>query len=101
LFLFSFIALSNPPLPEIDEAPRLYSNQCQQDLRYIYVNAIRQSCRSIYLVMFGLNDAAILDALSERMDHHIDTKIYYDANESPHIYSKLPKAHLQPVQLSG
>jgi phosphatidylserine/phosphatidylglycerophosphate/cardiolipin synthase-like enzyme len=91
----------HPPLPLIDEEPRLYSNQCQQDLRLIYVNAILQSHRSINLVMFGLSEPAILNALAERAKHGIPTTIYYDAAESTQLANTLGQADLHPVQIGG
>lgn len=99
--LFIVFSTLNPPFPELDEEPRLYSNQSRQDLRYLYVNAIRQASHSIHLVMFGLSDAAVIHALAERCDRDIDTEIYYDAKESPEIRQELHRANLHPVQLSG
>jgi cardiolipin synthase A/B len=91
----------NPPLPERDETPRLYSNQCREDLRYLYVDAIRQARQSIHLVMFGLSDAAILHTLADRSKESVPMSIYYDANESSRVRSKLQGADLHPVQLGG
>lgn len=90
----------NPPLPKIDEEPRLYSNQCQQDLRLIYVNAIQRARHSIHLVMFGLSDFAILSALADRTKE-LPTTIFYDADESMQIRNRLEQADLHPVQLGG
>ena len=90
----------HPPLPEIDEPPRLYSNQCQQDLRLLYVNAIKQAHHSIFLVMFGLSDPAILSALAD-VTKKRPTTIFYDAAESPQIQNKMNHADLHPVRLNG
>lgn len=98
LLIFSSL---HPELPEEGEEPRLYSNQIRQDLRYLYISAIQQAQKSIHLVMFGLNDAAILKALAERTSHQIPATIYYDASESPQINKKLHQADLHPVRLSG
>ncbi len=81
--------------------PRFYSNQCQQDLRLVYVNAIQKAQHSIHLVMFGLSDPAILNALADRIKQSLPTKIYYDASESMQIHHKLKQADLHPVQLGG
>ena len=90
-----------PLLPEQDEPPRLYSNQSQQDLRLIYVDAIRQAKQSVHLVMFGLSDTAILNALSQRIQDHLPLFIYYDANESPRVKSQLKGADLHPIRTRG
>ena len=91
----------HPPLPGSDEEPRLYSNQCQQNLRTLYVEAIQQARQSIHLVMFGSSDAGIINALAVRIREELPTTIYYDANESTVIQSRLQHAHLHPIQLGG
>lgn len=90
-----------PELPECDEPPRLYSNQCQQDLRLLYVDAIKQAKQSICLVMFGLSDAAILGELAARIQDHLPVKVFYDANESTHVRPALEGGDLHPVQAAG
>ncbi|MDE3046217.1 MAG: hypothetical protein KGJ02_06195 [Verrucomicrobiota bacterium] len=80
------------PLPT--EPPHLYSNQTQQDLRLTLVDAIRKAHESIHLVMFGLSDPAILNALAHKT---IPTTIYYDSNASPKLWTVLPRADLHPV----
>ncbi len=99
--LFLIRASVNPPLPGLGEPPSLYSNQSQQDLRLTFVDAIRQAKQSIHLVMFGLSDAAILSALSQRLQDRLPLSIYYDAGESPRIRSQLKGADLHPVRISG
>ncbi|MBF8262679.1 MAG: hypothetical protein HW387_344 [Parachlamydiales bacterium] len=95
------ITTLNPHLPQLDEEPRLYSNQCRQNLRYIYVDAIQKAKHSIHLVMFGLSDPSILSALAHRIHEEVPTVIYYDAAESSRVRNKLSHATLHPVQLGG
>lgn len=78
-----------PTLPVLGEPPRLYSNQCQQDLTLTFLEAIRQSKQSIYLVMFGLSDPAILKALAKKTEERVEPTVYYDTNGSPNIYRML------------
>lgn len=87
-----------PNQPTFDEPPKLYSNQLQQDLRLTLVDAIRKSKQSIHLVMFGLSDPAILNALAKQ---RLPTEIYYDCNGSPNLFNFLPNAQLHPVRGSG
>lgn len=89
----------HPSLPGLNIEPCLYSNQCQLNLRTLTIEAIQQAKKSIHLVMFDLNDPAIVHAL-ERAQNHIPLDIYYDANKSPLLYSQW-NAHLHPMYLSG
>ena len=86
------------PLPKEGETPHLYSNQSRNDLRLIYIHAIQQAQQSIHMVMFGLSDVAILNALSKQQ---LPLAIYYDANESFHVRSQLKGADLHPVHRNG
>jgi cardiolipin synthase len=92
------VASISPHQPEAGAPPRLYSNQLQQDLRLTLVDAIRKAHHSIHLVMFGLSDPAILDALSKQT---VPTTIYYDPTGSPNLWTTLPKADLHPVHSYG
>ena len=95
----SLVILSvSPNQPKSNEPPKLYSNQLQQDLRLTLIDAIRNAHNSIHLVMFGLSDPAILSALSHQK---IPTTVYYDANNSPKLWSALPNAELHPVRSYG
>ena len=88
----------SPNQPKASEPPLLYSNQIQQDLRLTLVDSIRNANQSIHLVMFGLSDPAILNALAKK---NIPTVVYYDANGSPNLWSTLPNANLHPVRGYG
>lgn len=88
----------SPSQPQSDQPPILYSNQLRQDLRLTLVDAIRQSTKSIHMVMFGLSDPAIINALASK---EIPTTVYFDANNSPALWTKLPNATLHPVRGYG
>lgn len=110
-FLFSFSILLfcawfvfdslHPTLPHPSEPPKLYSNQSRQDLTLTFLNAIERATKSIYLVMFGLNDPSILSALSEKIDQEVPATLYYDPNGSPQITKLLPWADARPVHMPG
>lgn len=93
--LWLIIASLSPHQPASQEPPRFYSNQTQQDLRLTLIDAIRKAHESIHLVMFGLSDPAILNALAHKT---IPTTIYYDQNGSPNLWNVLPHADLHPVR---
>ncbi|MBU6382843.1 MAG: hypothetical protein KGR16_00795 [Verrucomicrobia bacterium] len=86
-----------PGLPKPLEAPKLYSNQCQQDIRATLLSAIQGASRSIYLVMFGLSDRPILGALSKKIGDDVPTTIYYDTKGSPKVFRYLQGGELHPV----
>ncbi len=90
-----------PHLPEASEPPKLYSNQCQQDLRATFLSAIKQATSSIHLVMFGLSDRAVLSALAQKIREEIPTTIYYDAGGSTKVYKHLKGAKLHAIKNPG
>ena len=85
-------------LPVSTEPPKLYSNQAQQDLRLTLVDSIRKAEKSIHLVMFGLSDPSILNALAKK---NIPATVYYDPNSSPNLWNILPNCELHPVRGFG
>jgi cardiolipin synthase A/B len=89
------------PLPQKGQAPKLYSNQCQQDIRALLLSAIRGAKSSIHLVMFGLSDKAVLTALKEKIAHHIPSRIYYDIGGSPAVLTILKGGDIHPFKKSG
>ena len=90
-----------PHLPQPFEPPKLYSNQCQQDLRATLLTAIRKASHSVHLVMFGLSDRPILSALAGKVKEKIPTTIYYDTGGSANIYRLLKGASLYPIKENG
>lgn len=91
----------NPPFPLPQEPPRFYSNQCQTDLRLLYTTAIQRAQKSIYLVMFGLTDLAVLRSLRDRIRSGVSTTVYYDPKGSGKVHAKLRGASLRPVTQGG
>ncbi len=91
----------HPHLPQVGETPKLYSNQTQDDLRLLFLEAISKAQETLHLVMFGLNDASILAALKKGIDQKVLTTIYYDRNGSEDLRGKLPGCRLVPVRQGG
>lgn len=90
-----------PHLPKPFEPPKLYSNQCSQDIRATLLSAIRGASTSIHLVMFGLSDRAVLSTLSKKIQGNIPTTIYYDTGGSPKIHRHLRGSDLHPIKNVG
>ena len=90
-----------PQLPQPNEPPSLYSNQCQQDLHSTLLAAIQGARSSIRLVMFGLSDTSILGALSQKIKTQVPTTIYYDTGGSPKVFKYLRGGDIHPVKNAG
>src|SRR3990167_2014199 len=97
---FVYESLS-PNLPKPQEPPRLYSNQCQQDLRSTILSAIQKSNSSIHLVMFGMSDLAIISLLAQKIRQNIPTTVYYAPKGSPKLEKRLPGGEIHPVKCAG
>ncbi len=91
----------SPHLPQPDAPPRLYSNQCRQDIRSTLLAAMQKASSSIYLVMFGLSDQAVLGMLAQKISQNVPTSIYYDSSGSPKIYKFLQGGQIHPIKNSG
>lgn len=97
---FSWTSLK-PKLPSSNATPRLYSNQCRQDIRATLLTAIEKANSSIHLVMFGLSDPAILSALATKIEEKVPTKVFYDSGASPKLFRHLKGSELHPIQNSS
>ena len=64
--------------------------------------AIREATSSIHLVMFGLSDRSIINALAHKMRQQVPTSVYFDPNGSPkYLLKVLQAADVHPVQNRG
>lgn len=91
----------SPTLPDSTKPPKIYSNPSRDDLRLTFMSAIGKAKKSVFLCMFGLNDSAILHALSEKTEQNIPVQIYYDTKGSPDFRKNLPKATTHPILTQG
>jgi phosphatidylserine/phosphatidylglycerophosphate/cardiolipin synthase-like enzyme len=91
----------NPPLPKANEPPTLYSNQSKQDLVLTFLEALHLAKKSIYLVMFGLTDTAILNTLIQKSKAQVETTIYYDPKASPNLLQLFPYNTIHAVAGPG
>jgi cardiolipin synthase A/B len=91
----------SPTLPDSTKPPKIYSNPSREDLRLTLISAIGKAKKSVFLCMFGLNDPAILHALSEKTKKNIPIHIYYDTKGSPDFRKNLPDAVTHPILTQG
>lgn len=97
-FVWSSISVD---LPQPDEKPKLYSNQCRGNIHLTLLKAIEAAQSNIYLVMFGLSDYSILRALGKKIDAHVKTTIYYDRLNSSRVAPFLRGAKIYPTKGAG
>ncbi len=95
------IQSTSPHIPTPNDPIRLYSNQCQQDLRLTLLEAIHRAKSSIHLVMFGLSDSSILSALAQKTRQNVPLTVYYDPKGSPRVEKILKSGEIHPVITSA
>ncbi len=88
-----------PKLPKAGDKPILYSNQCRQDLRLTILSALENAKKSIFLVMFGLSDRAVLQALENKAAEYLDMKVFFDKRSSVPFYLSNEQAY--PIQVNA
>lgn len=79
-------------LPSSAQPVQLYSNQSNDNLTQLYVEAIKGAKQSIDLVIYSLMDHRIIAALQDKAAEGIPLYIVCDAKASPGISRKLPQA---------
>lgn len=90
----------HPTLPEADTKPILYSNQCNQDLRFTLIHALNKAKRSVHLVMFGLTEPSILQMLQKKAKY-LPIDLYYDPSASTPVPAYENQLIPHPVQSKG
>lgn len=83
-----------PQLPSTDQPVALYSNQSNDDLSLIYLNAIQSAKHSITMVIYSLIDPCIISALQKKCSEGVPVHIVCDAKASLGITRKLPEASI-------
>lgn len=79
-------------LPASNAPVELYSNQADDDLTRLYVQAIDQAQASITLIIYALTDHQVIDALYKKSEAGIPVYIVCDGKASAGISRRLPKA---------
>lgn len=79
-------------VPSSNAPVELYSNQTQDDLTQLYVQAIDHAKESITLAIYALADKQIIHALQKKSEEGIPIYIVYDAEASAGISRYFPKA---------
>jgi len=79
-------------LPASNSPVHIYSNQAQDNLQQLYVQAIDSAQKSVTFVIYALKDPQVVKALQRKTEAGIPVFIVCDAKASQGITRLLPKA---------
>lgn len=99
-FTWIAYASTHPYLPSKKNPLTLYSNQCKDDLKLVFLRAIQSAKSSIFIIIYGLTDREVIDALKARVAEGIDVKIFYDPGGSKHLEEEFT-GHAVALKSSG
>lgn len=74
-----------PELPSFQKPIVLYSNQTRQSLKSTVLKAIKDTRHSLLVIMFGLSDLTILQALEHKSKSGVNVRLFYDLRSSPYL----------------
>lgn len=94
---FSFIGISifwgifsiQSPYPKNGEPCLLFSNNTDDDLRRIHIQAIQRAKESVYLFIYSLADPYIIDALQKKANEGILVTVIHDAHTPQNGFAQL------------
>lgn len=72
----------------------LYANQCQDDIRGVFLKAIEEAKESIHLVIYSFTDPKLLHALQKKADEGVAVSVFHDSTSSQSGIRKL----LSPIE---
>jgi cardiolipin synthase A/B len=79
----------NTRLPNEGSPSFIYSNQCRDDLRQTFCDAIAQAEQSIHLLIFSLTDSAVVHALRDAAQRGVAVHVISDGMESRDLNKRL------------
>lgn len=81
-------------LPQVGEAPILYSNQVHDDLKLTFDQAIREADESILMIIYSLVDRKIIQSLQQKAEEGVEVVVICDPDASAGVEKKLgPKVY--------
>lgn len=90
------------PAVEKGSVAVLYANQCQDDMRTVFLNAIEQAHDSIYLIIYSFTDQKLLNALQKRADEGLAVTVIHDSSSSQKGFQKLKEPVIkESIRSSG
>jgi phosphatidylserine/phosphatidylglycerophosphate/cardiolipin synthase-like enzyme len=102
LFLLLLYSLFHLPMPKPGEPPRLYCNQCRDDLTRLSLRAIEKATRSIHILMYNLSSPHLIAALEKKRREGVEVVLVVEEHEGRALRSKLdPAIELIPRKARG
>lgn len=90
-----------PELPSESKPVRLYSNQADDDLTELYVNAIKSAKSSLDIVIYSIKNPQIIEAIKESCDAGIKVNLVCDAQASKGITKQFLGSCIHLVRRAG
>jgi len=95
-------AATHAKLPDQEHPIRLYSNQTRQDIKLLFLQALSRANQSIFLSMYGITDAQVLNVMSKKSFENISISVKYDPSASAPLKKLLPSSiNIQPIKTAG
>lgn len=88
-FLWMTFTLTHPRMPESNAPPEIYANHVQDDLGQALTHSIQQAQQSVWLMVYTLTDARILQALNQKAQEGIPVYVVVDGKASAKVQSRL------------
>ncbi len=83
VFAVFVTASTRVTLPRPENPIVLYSNQCGDDLKYIFAKAARATRTSLYVQIYSLTEPSILKQFRSLAAQNIPVRIFYDPGATP------------------
>lgn len=93
----AFWALS-VPLPTADHPLRFYSSHLRDDLKLVFLSALKKAHSSLAIYMYGLSDVDILNQLAHKQQGGVQITLFHDRKGTPPLP---PGMRGYPVECSG
>jgi cardiolipin synthase len=76
-------------LPQIGEAPILYSSDIDDDLKVLFEDAIQEANQSVLLIIYSLLDRTIIQSLKQKAEEGVKVTVICDPEASAGVEKKL------------
>ena len=92
---------SLPTLPCKKQPLIFYANQCNDDLKNVYLQALQKAKSSLFLIIYGLTDIDIIKALQSKIQEGVVVRIFFDPGGSKGIEQHFPPSIAFPTKSIG
>lgn len=101
-YLWLIFAATHTNLPEPQKPILFYSNQTRQDIKQVYLRALQNAERSIFISVYGITDPDILSLLTQKSKSSLPITVEYDPTASGNLKKTLPPSiAAHPIKSKG